>query len=127
MGWTIEASKYPGTFITIQQAIPCSILYLENRCGEKKIKLLLLEGYNQANITRSEQGKLIVDFEAIVNSCVLGTERCKVHWRLSTGKDKDNKKVISNQSMPNTHVRKFLDHFEEIAELCVINKEQLEK
>jgi hypothetical protein len=45
MDWTIEASKYPGAFITIQQAIPC-ILHLENQCGKKIIKLLLLEGYN---------------------------------------------------------------------------------
>jgi hypothetical protein len=42
MGRTIEASKYPGVFITVRQAIPC-ILHLENRCGKKIIKLLLLE------------------------------------------------------------------------------------
>jgi hypothetical protein len=54
MGRTIEASKYPGAFITIRQAIPC-ILYLENRCGEKIIKLLLLEGYNRENIRRANK------------------------------------------------------------------------
>jgi hypothetical protein len=36
MGRTIEASKYPGAFITVGQAIPC-ILHLQNRCGEKII------------------------------------------------------------------------------------------
>jgi hypothetical protein len=34
IGRTIEASKYPGAFITVRQAIQC-ILHLENRCGEK--------------------------------------------------------------------------------------------
>jgi hypothetical protein len=126
MGRTIEASKYPGAFITIRQAIPC-ILHLENRCGEKIIKLLLLEGYNRENITRSEQAKLIVDFESIVNNHVLGTVSRKAHWRMNIGKDKDNQPVIGDQSMPNTHVRKFLDHFEELAELCVIDGGRLAK
>jgi hypothetical protein len=40
---------------------------------------------------------------------------------MNIGKDKDNQPVIGDQSMPNTHVRKFLDHFEELAELCVID------
>jgi hypothetical protein len=126
MGRTIEASKYPGAFITIRQAIPC-ILHLENRCGEKIIKLLLLEGYNRENITKSEQDKLILDFEGVVNSRVLGTPRRRSHWRLNTGKDKDNQKVIADQSMPNTHVRKFMDHFEELAELCILDEERLQK
>jgi hypothetical protein len=124
IGWTIEASKYPGAFIMIRQAIPC-ILHLENRCGEQIIKLLLLEGYNRENITKREQEQLIKDFETTVNSRVLGTAHRKSHWRLNTGTDKDNKKVIGDQLMPNTHLRKFLDHFEELTELCIIDEEQL--
>jgi hypothetical protein len=126
MGRTIEASKYPGAFITIRQAIPC-ILHMENRCGEKMIKLLLLEGYNRQDITAAEQERLIVDFEELINSSVLGTQRRKAHWRLNTGKDRDNRKVIGDQSMPNTHVRRFLDHFEDLAELCLIDEERLAK
>jgi hypothetical protein len=79
MGRTIEASKYPGAFISIRQAIPC-ILHLENRCGEKMIKMLLLEAYNQEDITSSEQATLIADFESVINSSVLGTQRRKAHW-----------------------------------------------
>jgi hypothetical protein len=123
MGRTIEASKYLGAFITIRQAIP-RILHLENRCGEKIIKLLLLEGYNRENITATEQEKLIVDFKDIVNSSVLGTPRRKAHWHLINGKDKDGRKVIGDQSMPNTHVRRFLDHFEELADLCLSNDQK---
>jgi hypothetical protein len=126
MGRTINASKYPGAFITIRQAIPCQ-LHLENRCGEKIIKMLLLEAYNRENITTAEQGQLILDFEAIVNTSVLGTPRRKAHWRMNTGRDKDNRVVIGDQSMPNTHVRKFLDHFEELAELCIVDEERLAK
>jgi hypothetical protein len=46
---------------------------------------------------------------------------------LNTGKNKDNQKVIADQSMPNTHVRKFMDHFEELAELCILDEERLQK
>jgi hypothetical protein len=91
------------------------------------IKLLLLEGYNRQDITAAEQERLIVDFEELINSSVLGTQRRKAHWRLNTGKDRDNRKVIGDQSMPNTHVRRFLDHFEDLAELCLIDEERLAK
>lgn len=126
MGRTIEASKYPGAFITIRQAIPC-ILHLENRCGEKIIKLLLLEGYNRENITKAQQDQLILDVEAVVNHRVLGTVHRKSNWRVTTGVDADNRTVIGDQSMPNTHVRKFMDHFEELSQLCIIDEERLGK
>jgi hypothetical protein len=42
---------------------------------------------------------------------------------MNTGREKDNRVVIGNQSMPNTHVRRFLDHFEELAKLCLIDEE----
>ncbi len=80
------------------------------------IKLLLLEGYNRENITTAEQAKLILDFELLVNSSVLD-------WRLNTGQDQDNRVVIGDQSMPNTHVRRFLDHFEDLAELCLVDED----
>jgi hypothetical protein len=89
--------------------------------------MLHLEGYNRENITTVEQATLISNFESIVNSSVLGTPRRKAHWRMNTGRDKDNRVVIGNQSMPNTHVRRFLDHFEELAELCLIDEDRLEK
>jgi hypothetical protein len=126
MGRTIEASKYPGAFITIRQAIPC-ILHLENRCGEKIIKLLLLEGYNRENITKAQQDQLILDVEAVVNHRVLGTVHRKSNWRVTTGVDADNRTVIGDQSMPNTHVQKFMDHFEELSQLCIIDEERLGK
>ena len=69
----------------------------------------------------------ILDFESIINSHALGTAHRKLHWRLNTGKEKDNRKVISDRFMPNIYVRKFMNHFEELLELCVINKERLAK
>jgi hypothetical protein len=83
-----------------------------------------LEGYNRKDITAAEQEKLIVDFEDIVNSSVLGTPMRKAHWHLNTGKDKDGRKVIGDQSMPNTHVRRFLDHFEDLANLCLSDDQE---
>jgi hypothetical protein len=85
-------------------------------------------GYNRQNITKHQQEQLILDFESVVNNHVLGTVSRKSHWRVNTGVDnRDNRKVISDRSMPNIYVRKFMNHFEELLELCVINKERLAK
>jgi hypothetical protein len=91
------------------------------------IKMLLLEGDNREDITTAEQATLIADFKSIVNSSMLGTQRQKVHWQMNTGWDKDNRVVICDQFMPNTHVHRFLDHFKELAELCLIDEGRLTK
>jgi hypothetical protein len=43
-------------------------------------------------------------------------------WRLAVGKDSDNRYCIKDQTLPNTHIRKFLiDKFDLIATLCIGN------
>jgi hypothetical protein len=117
-GTLVAASAhYVGAFISIRQAVPC-ILHLENRCGEKFLKMLFLEGYD-SKTTGTEQAKLLSDLENIVNSQVLGRPGRKSNWRVATAKDKDSRQTIKDQTLPNTPCRKFLQHFPLLLELCI--------
>jgi hypothetical protein len=119
MSATLAAGNYAGAYITLRQAVPC-ILHLENRCGEKFIKMILLEGFD-ALPTDTLKKKFLTDFEEIVNTGVLGTPARRANWRLATGKDKDNRDCIKDQTLPNTHVRKFLEAFDAIATHCILD------
>jgi hypothetical protein len=66
MAGTIAAGNYMGHFISIRQAVPC-ILHLENRCGEKFIKMLLLEGFHMAG-TNAANKKFLKKFKNSVNT-----------------------------------------------------------
>jgi hypothetical protein len=113
----IEAGNYAGALISIRQGIPC-ILHLENRCGEKKLKMVLLEGYD-ALPTDTAKNQYIKDFEILVNTRILGSVTRPANWRLATGKDKDNRQCIKDQTLPNTHVRKFMTAFDIIGQFCI--------
>jgi hypothetical protein len=118
MSKTIAEGNYAGDYISIWQAVSC-ILHLENHCGEKFIKMLLLEGYDK-KATDGEKNKFLKDFEEIVNSQVLGTPTRKANWRIATTKDKDNHKCIKDQTSPNTHVRKFINNFPTLTTFCLV-------
>jgi hypothetical protein len=117
MARTVEAGNYAGAYISIRQGVPC-ILHLENRCGEKFLKMLLLEGYD-ALPTDTLKNQFLKDFEEVVNTSVLGSANRRANWRLAVGKDKDNRQCIKDQTLPNTHVRKFLAKFDLLAALCI--------
>jgi hypothetical protein len=110
-------ANYVGAFISIRQAVPC-ILHMENRCGEKFLKLLFLEGYDSKS-TGTEQAKLLKDLEIIVNTQILGRPGRKANWRVATTQNKDSRQTIKDQTLPNTHCRKFLQHFALLSELCI--------
>ncbi len=116
---SLEAGNYTGAYITLRQGVPC-ILHLENRCGEKFIKMILLEGYDSLP-TDTLKNKFLKNFETLVNTRILGTPVRCANWRLAVGKDSDNRQCIKDQTLPNTHVRKFLDKFDLIAALCIGN------
>jgi hypothetical protein len=120
---TIAAGNYyAGAYISICQAVPC-ILHLKNRCGEKFIKMVLLEGFDVLP-TDTLKKMYLIDFEHIVNTGVLGTPARRANWRLATGKDKDNPQCIKDQTLPNTHVCKFLDAFKAIAAHCIVSEDR---
>lgn len=112
------AGDYAGAHIMIEQAIPC-ILHLENRCGEKMIKLLLIEGIQGCNNDKAKEDELLKTFETIVNEAVLGEEWRPANWRLKTTKGQDNRQAIADQTMPNPQCRKMLRAFDKLVPLCV--------
>lgn len=122
---SIEAGNYTGAFITLKQGIPC-ILHLENRCDEKYIKMLLLEGYDAAG-TMAAKKKFLKGFENIVNTQILGTVNRRANWRICLGKDKDNRQNIKDQTLPNTHCRKFIQNFPLLTIHCIVDDERRER
>jgi hypothetical protein len=80
----IAAGNYAGALISICQGIPC-ILHLEKWCGEKFLKMVLLEGYD-ALPTDTAKNRYIKDFEILENTHVLGSVTWPANWWLSTGK-----------------------------------------
>jgi hypothetical protein len=113
----LEHGNYAGAFIGIRQAVPC-ILHLENRCGEKKLKMLFLEGYDKL-ATNKEKQELLKNIEKLVNTKILGSTRRPANWRLATATDKDSRQVIKDQTIPNSHVRKFMKAHKLITKLCL--------
>jgi hypothetical protein len=123
---TLEHGNYVGAFIGIRQAVPC-ILHLENRCGEKFLKMLFLEGYDKNMKTEKEKKKLLKDLEFCVNTQILGTVRRPANWRLATAKDSDSRTSIKDVTLPNSHCRKFVKAYKKLTELCILDDERRTK
>ena len=58
--------------IFIEQAIPC-VLHMENRVGEKMLKVLLQVGYNEQDSDPKWQEQMITNVTNKVNTKMLGT------------------------------------------------------
>jgi hypothetical protein len=103
-----EAAKYPGAMTMVRQAIPC-ILHLENRCGEKIIKMLLMDSIQLTTKLGREEVELLKKVEDVVNTRILGQQGRESNWKVPTDKNDKNRIVISDLTMPNPAVRKFLE------------------
>jgi hypothetical protein len=99
-------------------------MYCENRCGEKVLKMLLLEGWNERDGDNSGREKLLRDVTSLVNTNILGTQNHPANWRIITAGTSGGKKTLGDRSMPNRHVRKFIDKIDLLADL-IINDEEL--
>jgi hypothetical protein len=115
---TLDHGNYVGAFIGIRQAVPC-ILHLENRCGEKFLKMLFLEGYDKNLRTEKEKKQLLKDIKFCVNTQILGTDRRPANWRLATAKDSDSRTSIKDVTLPNSHCRKFVKAYKLLTALCI--------
>jgi hypothetical protein len=104
-----------GALLLLRQAIPC-ILHCENRCGEKFIKMFLLEIFNNLAGDVKLQDAFLEQFEDHINLNVLGRSWRKGNWRLTTTHNGNKEKTIGDQGMPNTHVRKFMEAFNPMAD-----------
>ena len=117
----LDAGKYAGAWILIRQVIPC-ILHCENRCGEKILKMLLLEGWDERDQNTSARECMVKDAVKVVNTKILGKEKRPANWRIITAKDSENKTTLGDQSMPNRHVRKFIENINLIADVVIIDE-----
>jgi hypothetical protein len=112
---THEASKYTGAMIMVRQAVPC-ILHLENQCGEKIVKMLLMDTIQLTTKSDQQQLELINRVEQVVNNCILGQPWRPSNWRVPVLKSDSSKRVITDITMPNQHVRKFIKELHLITE-----------
>ena len=117
MSKQIVAGEYAGAFILIDQAIPC-VLHCENRSDEKMLKMIIIEGYNDRD-TQVAKDRFLSELVVVVNNQIIGSNNRPACWRIITAIDKEGKKVIGDQSMPNTIARKLLDSFDAIAGVCI--------
>ena len=111
-----------GSMILIEQAIPC-ILHMENRVGEKMLKLLLIDGANERDSDKSALSEMIEQVNEVVNSQILGTQRRKSNWTVNLTKEG----TVAEQPMTNNHTRKIINNFELILPICVSDPEQRQK
>jgi hypothetical protein len=105
-----------GALLLLRQAIPF-ILHCDNRCGEKFLKMFLLEIFNHFAGETKLQDEFLKQFEDCVNLNILGKPWSKGNWRLSTTQNSNKEKTIADQGMPNTHVRRFMDAFDQLADI----------
>ena len=114
------AAEYPQAMIMIEQAVPC-ILHCENRCGEKLLKMLLIEGYDRRDPDSHAQEEMVAEFEEHVNTRIFGSENARSNWRINHSRDKDFRKVVGKQTLTNMHTRKLIDNFEHLPRICIQN------
>ena len=92
----LEDFNIDGAMILIEQTIPC-VLHMENRTGEKILKILLVEGWNWRDSNAQTQQKMIDDIQNKVNSVILGTNSHKSNWLINVNKQNkiaDQKSLI---------------------------------
>ena len=109
--------EYPDALAAIDQCIPC-ILHLENRCGEKIVKMLMIEAFARFE-TDTAAMAFVREMEELVNTQILGNPSCPTNWRAVIGNAKEGGRIVGDQTMPNRQVRKFIDGFDLLADLCL--------
>jgi hypothetical protein len=79
--------------------------------------VLLLEIFNDFAGETKLQDEFLKQFEDYINLSVLGKPWSKGNWCLSTTQNSNKEKTIADQRMPNTHVRRFMDAFDQLADI----------
>ena len=118
----IENFSLQNSMIIIEQAIPC-ILHMENRVGDKILKLLLIEGMIERDSDKKEQKNMIHEVNIIINTKILGTRRRKSNWSVNLTKEG----TVADQPMTNNHTRKIINGLEQILHLCVSDSDRKER
>jgi hypothetical protein len=64
------------------------------------------------------------DVVKVVNTKILGKPTRPANWRIITMKDSENQTTLGDQSMPNRHVRKFIEQIDLITDVVILDKER---
>ena len=81
------------------------MLHIENRVGERILKLLLIEWMNQYDLDKKMQEDFLERFQDTVNSRILGTEQRKSNWLINLTQNK----VIADRPMTNNHTQRIIN------------------
>ena len=75
--------------------------------------------------TNKEEEESIKKIELIANTKILGNPWQPSNWRIPLGKGEKCRRVVQELTMPNVHVRKFMNLFHELTNICLnYNKPQ---
>lgn len=70
---------------------------------------------------------MIKEVQDFVNTNILENFWRRANWSLARGKcSTDPKQVIMDQSMSNVQTRKFIDRFESLSKICLLDDEERE-
>ena len=115
-----DSKQTRAPMITICQAIPC-ILHLENRVGERILKMLLIEALE----IRDGEPSASIDeysntFERIINTEILGSHYAPSQWSIPKGSNGDM--LIGKITMDNNMTRKIINSIQPLIDLLIVDK-----
>ena len=108
-----------GSKILLLEAVPC-ILLLENRCREKILRTLLIQGMNNQDGETKSQKLFIIAFQNKVNKCILGRKKMPAQWHIPLA---DDGKAIVEVNLPNVCIRKIIKQFSILTDMVFASNE----
>ena len=103
----------------MEQAIPC-ILHMENRCGEKIIKMLLINALEMRDgISNRDKEIFFKEFENIINTQIIGNQLKPSQWKIS--KNDQQGYLIGSISLNNRTTRKIINGIENLILMSIVD------
>ena len=105
--------------ITLEQAIPC-VLHMENRVGEKLIRMLLINGLEErSDLEEGAITTFLNEFANIINTEILGTSSKPSHYRIP--RDADNSRLIGEINLDNKRTREIINGLVPLINFSILN------
>jgi hypothetical protein len=86
--------------------------------------MLLLESWDKRDQDNLARDKMLIDVGKVVNTWILGKPKRPANWRIITAEDLENRTTLTDQSMPNQHVRKFIEQIDLIMDIAILDEER---
>ena len=112
-----DNSSAMNLLILVKQAILC-VLHMENRCGEKILKMLLINAMESLK-TQPKQviTKFIEDIENKINTDILGSPYKPSQWMIPTDKSKHG--IVGSIAKDNRSTRRIINHLQCLIDIAV--------